>query len=71
LAQKGGHSFDKILKIMFDFFKLDCSNYEVCKLAKHTKSHFSTSSSKSRDLFKHFHSDVWDPALITFYIGFK
>jgi GAG-pre-integrase domain len=32
-----GHPSDKILRYIFDFKKLDCSNCEVCKLEKHTR----------------------------------
>ena len=66
-----GHPSDKILKYIFDFSNLDCSNCEVCKLAKHTRLPFTTSNSKSSKIFELVHSDVWGPAPVDSYNGFK
>jgi hypothetical protein len=46
-------------------------NCEVCKLAKQTKLPFSHSTSTSGARFDLIHSDVWGPAPIESYNGFK
>jgi GAG-pre-integrase domain len=52
LWHKGiGHPSDKILKYIFDFKKLDCSNCEICKLGKHTRLPFDSSNYKSKKIF--------------------
>jgi GAG-pre-integrase domain len=66
-----GHPSDKILKCIFDFPKLDNSNCETCKLGKHTRLPFSLSNYKSEKPFDLIHSDVWGPAPIESYNGFK
>ena len=43
-----GHPSDKILNSILDFKNLNCSNCEICKLAKQTKLHFSLSTNKSK-----------------------
>jgi GAG-pre-integrase domain len=53
-----GHPSDKILKLMFNFSNIDCSNCETCKLAKQTKLSFCTFNSKSNEIFELVHSDV-------------
>ena len=66
-----GHPSDKILKYVFDLANIDCSKCEVCKLAKHTRLPFVISNSKSSQMFELVHSDVWGPAPVEFYNGFK
>ena len=66
-----GHPSDKTLKCIFEFSNLDCSNCEVCKFAKHTRLPFVTSNSKSSTIFELVHSDVWGPAPVDSYNGFK
>jgi Integrase core domain/GAG-pre-integrase domain len=66
-----GHPSDKILKCIFYFKTLDCSNCELCKLGKHTKLPFSLSKCKSKKLFKLIHSDVWGPVPVESFNGFK
>jgi hypothetical protein len=66
-----GHPSDNILKYIFDFKNINCSKCEVCMLGKHTKLSFSLSSCKSKKPFELIHSDVWGPALIDSFNGFK
>jgi hypothetical protein len=66
-----GHHSDKILKLMFKFSNIDCSNYEICKLVKQTKLLFCNSNSKSNKIFELVHSDVWGSAPVESYNGFK
>jgi GAG-pre-integrase domain len=66
-----GHSSDKILKYIFYFKTLNCSNCEVCKLGKRIKLSFSLSKCKSKKYFELIHSDVWGPALVESFNGFK
>jgi hypothetical protein len=51
LHKRIDHPSDKILKCIFDFKILDCSNCEMCKLGKHTKLPFSISKCKSKIFF--------------------
>jgi len=66
-----GHPSDKILKCLFDFPKLDCSSCEICNLGKHTKLPFKLSNCNSNEPFVLVHSDVWGPAPIDSYNGYK
>ena len=66
-----GHPSDRTLKCIFNFSNLDCSNCEVCKLAKHTRLPFANSNSKSNHIFELVHSDVWGPAPVNSYNDFK
>ena len=66
-----GHPSDKILKCIFDFKQLDCSSCEICKLGKHTRLPFSLSNCKSKKPFEIIHSDVWGPAPIESFNGYK
>jgi GAG-pre-integrase domain len=53
-----GHPFDRILKCLFDFPKLDCSNCEIYNLGKYTRLPFKLSNCTSNEPFKLVHSDV-------------
>jgi hypothetical protein len=66
-----GHLSEKILKLMFDFSKDFYNKCEVYKLGKQTKLSFCDSNSKSNEVFKLIHSDVWGPTSIDSYNGFK
>ena len=55
----------------FDFSNLDCSNCEVCKLAKHTRLPFVSSNSKSNHIFELVQCDVWGLAPVNSYNDFK
>jgi hypothetical protein len=66
-----GHQSDKILKSIFDFKELDCSNCEIYKLEKHTILPFDSSNYKSEKPFELIHSDVWGPALIESFNGYR
>jgi hypothetical protein len=50
---------------------MNCISCDICKLVKQTRLSFSLSTSKSNELFELVHSDVWGPAPITSYNGFK
>jgi hypothetical protein len=65
------HLSDKILKSLFYFKNLDCSNCEVYKLGKHNKLPFGLSNYKSKKLFELIHSDVWSSAPIESFNGYK
>jgi GAG-pre-integrase domain len=62
---------DKILKCIFYFKNLDCSNCEVCKLGKHTGLPFGVSNYKSKKPFDLIYYDVWGPAQIGYFNGYK
>ena len=47
------------------------NNCDICKLAKQTRLPFSLSNNKSEASFDLIHSDVWGPAPITSYNGFR
>ena len=66
-----GHPSDKILKLLFDIPKEFCNKCEVCRIAKQTRLPFCNSNSKTNELFELIHSDVWGPAPIDSYNGFK
>jgi hypothetical protein len=65
------HPSDKILKLMFKFLNIDCSNCETYKLVKQTKLPFCNSNSKSNEIFGLVHFDVWGPAPVESYNDFK
>jgi GAG-pre-integrase domain len=69
--KKIGHPSNKILKCLFYFSKLDCSSYEICNLGKHTKLPFKLSNCNSDEPFVLVHSNVWGPAPIDSYNGYK
>ena len=71
LHKRVGHPSDKILKIMFNFSKDFCNKCDVCKFAKQTKLPFNNSTSKSNEVFELIHSDVWGPAPVDSYNGYK
>jgi hypothetical protein len=64
-----GHPSDKVLNYILDCKNLNCTNCEVCKLAKQTKLPFSHSNSKSEAMFDLIHSDV-DPSAVEAINGF-
>ncbi len=66
-----GHLSDKVLKKLFNFFHSDHSNCEACKFATQSKIPFCNSFSKTSEILELIHSDVWSPAPITSYNGFK
>jgi hypothetical protein len=66
-----GHPFDKILRCIFDFKILDCNNCEIYKLEKHTRLPFDLSNYKSNKPFELVHSDVWGPAPIESFNGYR
>jgi hypothetical protein len=51
------HPSDKILKIMYEFFKEYYNKCEVYSLVKYTKLSFCNSNSKSSEMFEFIHSD--------------
>jgi hypothetical protein len=69
--RKIGHLSDKILKYIIYFKNLDGSNCEVCKLGKYTRLSFGLSNYKSKKPFDLIHFDVWDPAQIDSFNGYK
>jgi hypothetical protein len=56
---------------LFDFSNLNNSSCEVCKLGKCTKLSFNLSTYKSEKLFDLIHSNVWGPAPIESFNGYK
>jgi hypothetical protein len=66
-----GHHSDKVLKKLFGFSNIDNSNCEIYKLEKSTKLPFKISSCKSEKPFDLIHSDVWSPAPIVLFNGYK
>jgi Integrase core domain/GAG-pre-integrase domain len=71
LHKRIGHPSDRVLKCLFDFPKLDCSSCEICNLGKHTRLPFKLSNCTSNEPFELVHSDVWGPAPIDSYNGYK
>jgi GAG-pre-integrase domain len=66
-----GHPCNRVLKLLFNFLKLDCKQCEVCNLAKHTRLPFVSSNTKSMKPFELIHSDAWGPAPLDSYDRFK
>jgi Integrase core domain/GAG-pre-integrase domain len=69
--QRIGHPSDRVFKNLFNFSNLDNSSCETCKLGKLTRLPFNLSTSKSDKPFDLIHSDVWGPASIVSFNGYK
>jgi Integrase core domain len=68
---KLGHPTDRVLISFLNYPLRTSTNYDICKMAKQNIFSFSLSKSKIKNLFKLVHSDVWGPAPIIYYNGFK
>jgi GAG-pre-integrase domain len=66
-----GHPSDKVLNKLFSFSNLDSSYCDICRLSKQTRLPFSLSNSKTSKIFELIHSDVWGPAPVESYNGFR
>jgi GAG-pre-integrase domain len=66
-----GHPLDKVLNRIFNYSSNTCNTCGICKMAKQAKLPFSLSTSKTHSPFELVHSDVWGPATLLSYNGFK
>jgi Integrase core domain/GAG-pre-integrase domain len=66
-----GHPSDRVLNRIFNYSSNTCNTCGICKMAKQAKLPFSLSTSKTLSPFELVHSDVWGPAPLMSYNGFK
>jgi transposase InsO family protein len=73
LHKRLGHPSNNILKKACNKFDLDLdfNNCDVCRFAKQTRLPFPLSQTKTETYFELVHSDVWGPAPVNSYDGYR
>ena len=66
-----GHPSTRVLSSLFPYAFVESNVCDVCQFSKQTRLPFPTSLSISDKCFELIHSDLWGPAPIDSYDGYK